>query len=57
MKVILGLMKPDTRLEVRAGAEKENVETLSQAECEEAVEGVEKLKAGAAAAVHVELKA
>ena len=60
MKTILGLMKPDTRLEVRAGAEKEKVETLSRAECEEAVEAVEavgKLKAEAAAAVHVELKA
>lgn len=49
MKVILGLMKPDTRLEVRAGAEKEKVETLSQAERLDGVKAVERLKTEAAA--------
>ena len=44
MKVILGLMKPDTRLEVRAGAEKEKVETVSQVQRLEAVEAVAQLK-------------
>ena len=57
MKVILGLMKPDMRLEVRAGAEKEKVETLSQAERLDAVVAVEKVKAEAAEAVQVEVKA
>ena len=56
MKVVLGLMKPDTRLEVRAGAEKEKVETLSQAERLDAVVAVEKVKAEAAEAVQVEVK-
>ena len=58
MKVILGLMKPETRLEVRAGAEKEKVETLSQEERLEAVKSVEKVKMEAAEeAAQVELKA
>ena len=57
MKVILGLMKPETRLEVRAGAEKEKVETLSQKERLEAVISVEKVKMEAAEAAQVELKA
>ena len=57
MKVVLGLMKPDTRLEVRAGAEKEKVETLSQAERLDTVIAVEKLKTEAAEAVQTELKA
>ncbi len=57
MKVILGLMKPETRLEVRAGAEKEKVESQSQAERLKAVESVEKVKMEAAEARQVELKA
>ncbi len=56
MKVVLGLMKPETRLEVRAGAEKEKVESLSQVEREEAVKSVEKVKMEAAEAGQVELK-
>lgn len=48
MKVILGLMKPDTRLEVRAGAEKEKVETRSQADRLDTVKAVEMVKTEAA---------
>ena len=55
MKVILGLMKPDTRLVVRAGAEKEKVETVSQVQRLEAVEVVAQLKTKADGAKQAEL--
>ena len=46
MKVVLGLMKPDDRLKVRAAVEKEKGETRSQEQREEAIEAVEKRQAG-----------
>ena len=45
MKVVLGLMKPDDRLKVRAALEKEKGETRSQEQREEAIEAVEKRQA------------
>ena len=57
MEVVLGSMKPETRLEERVGAEKEKVETVTQVERLEAVEAVAQLKTQAAGAEQVELKA
>ena len=57
MEVVLGLMKPEMRLEVRAGIKKEKVERVTQMERLEAVKAVAQLKTQAAGAKQVELKA
>ena len=55
MKVVLGLMKPETRLEARAGVEREKTESLTQAQREKAIEAVKTVKGEAAPVVDVEL--